>query len=142
MSGEVFDNPTGWVARHIRRYVESGGTRGPTFKGNDVLLLTTRGRRTANLRRTALYYGRDGERYVLVATAVRGGGDPAWYLNLLHNPAVVLQVRADVFGAIAQPATAAERPRLWQLMVGLVPKYLAYEQQAGRDLPVVVVERR
>ncbi len=142
MSAEVFDNPTRWVADHVRRYVESGGTRGHRFNGSDALLLTTRGRRTGRLRRTALYYGRDGERYVLVATAVRGGGDPAWYLNLLQNPAVVLQVRSEIFAAVATPAGASERPRLWELMVKLVPKYLAYEKQAGRDLAVVVVERR
>ena len=142
MSEELFDNPTGWVADHIRRYVESGGTRGHTFNGNDALLLTTRGRRTGRLRRTALYYGRDGERYVLVATAVRGGADPAWYLNVLHNPGVVVQVRSEIFAAIATPATASERPRLWGLMVDVVPKYLDYEQRAGRDLAVVVIERR
>jgi deazaflavin-dependent oxidoreductase (nitroreductase family) len=141
-TGEVFDNPTGWVARHIRRYVESGGTRGHTFNGNDALLLTTRGRRTGRLRRTALYYGRDGECYVLVATALPGGGDPSWYLNLLHRPAVVVQVRSEVFAAIATPAPASERPRLWSLMVDAIPKYLVWEEQAGRDLAVVVVERR
>jgi deazaflavin-dependent oxidoreductase (nitroreductase family) len=142
MAEEVFDNPTGWVARHIRRYVESGGTRGHTFNGTATLLLTTRGRRTGRLRRTALYYGRDGERYVLVATAVRGGGDPSWYLNLLNDPVVGVQVRSEIFAAIATPATASERPRLWRLMVDVFPKYLAYEKAAGRELPVVVVERR
>ena len=142
MSGEVVDNPTGWVARHIRQYVESAGARGHTFNGHDALLLTTRGRRTGRLRRTALYYGRDGERYVLVATAVRDGGEPAWYLNLLHNPAAVVQVRSEIFPAIAAPATASERPRLWRLMVGVFPKYREYEQRAGRALAVVVLERR
>jgi deazaflavin-dependent oxidoreductase (nitroreductase family) len=142
MSGEVFDNPTGWVARHIRRYVESGGARGHTFNGNAALLLTTRGRRTGRLRRTALYYGRDGERYVLVATAVHGGGNPSWYLNLVHNPAVVVQVRSEIFAAIATPASASERPRLWTLMVEAVPKYLDYAERAARELAVVVLERR
>ena len=141
MSGEVFDNPTGWVADHIRRYVESGGARGHRFNGKDALLLTTRGRRTGRLRRTALYYGRDGERYVLVATAVRGGGDPAWYLNRLRTPAVVVQVRSEIFGAVATAATADERTRLWELMVDVFPKYRSYERRAGRDLAVVVVER-
>jgi deazaflavin-dependent oxidoreductase (nitroreductase family) len=142
MSGEVFDNPTGWVARHVRRYVESGGARGHTFSGHDALLLTTRGRRTGRLRRTALFYGRDGERYVLVATAVRGGGDPAWYLNVLDNPAVVVQVRSEIFAAVAAPASASERPCLWALMVDEVPKYRDYNQRAGRDLAVVVIEPR
>ena len=142
MAEEVFDNPTGWVARHIRRYVESGGTRGHTFNGTATLLLTTRGRRTGRLRRTALYYGRDGERYVLVATAVRGGGDPSWYLNLLHDPVVGVQVHSGIFAAIATPAGASERPRRWRLMVDVFPKYRVYAKEAGRDLPVVVIERR
>jgi deazaflavin-dependent oxidoreductase (nitroreductase family) len=137
----VFDNPTGWVARHVRRYVDSGGTRGHRFNGHDALLLTTRGRRTGRLRRTALYYGRDGDRYVLVATPTRSGGDPAWYLNLQDSPGVVLQVRTDTFAALARPATASERPRLWDLMVGVFPKYTDYERDADRQLPVVVIER-
>jgi deazaflavin-dependent oxidoreductase (nitroreductase family) len=140
MSEEVLDNPTGWVGRHVRRYVESGGARGHRFNGHDALLLTTRGRRSGRLRRTALYYGRDGERFVLVATAVRGA-DPWWYRNLLASPAVVLQVGADVFPAVARPAEPGERERLWRLMTGVFPKYAAYEREAGRALPIVVVER-
>jgi len=126
----------GWVAAHIRRYVESGG-RDHRFNGRESLLLTTRGRRSGKLRRTALYFGRDGDRYVLVAT---GATPPAWYLNLLANPAVVLQVRADTFGALARPATPDERPRLWEHMVGVFPRYARHEREAGRPLPVVVLE--
>ena len=141
MSEEVFDNPKGWVGDHVRRYVTTGGARGHRFNGHDALLLTTRGRRTGKLRRTALYYARDGALYVLVATPVRGGGDPSWYLNLRDNPAVVIQVRSQVFAALARPATEGERPRLWQLMVGVLPRYVSYAEEAGRSLPVVVVER-
>jgi deazaflavin-dependent oxidoreductase (nitroreductase family) len=141
LAEEVFDNPTGWVADHVRRYVESGGRRGHRFNGLDALLLTSRGRRTGRLRRTALYYARDRGRHVLVATPVRGGGHPSWYLNVLENPVVVLQVRADTFAALARPADASERPRLWELMLGVFPKYEAYEREAARELPVVVVER-
>jgi deazaflavin-dependent oxidoreductase (nitroreductase family) len=129
---EVFDNRSGWVGDHVRRYVESGGRRGHRFNGRDALLLTTRGRRTGRLRRTALYYGRDGDRYVLVATE-----DPAWYRNLLANPAVVVQVRTETFAALARPAAPAERPRLWELMLGVFPKYADYAREAGRELPVV-----
>jgi F420H(2)-dependent quinone reductase len=77
------DSPIGWVARHIRSYVRSDGKTGHRFHGRDALLLTTRGRKSGVLRRTALYYGRDGDRYLVVAS---GGGEPthpAWYLNLL-----------------------------------------------------------
>jgi deazaflavin-dependent oxidoreductase (nitroreductase family) len=128
---DVFDDPTGWVKAFIRRYPHSGGR----FNGHDALLLTTRGRRTGRLRRTALYYGRDGERLVLVAT-----GTPAWYLNLLDNPAVVVQVRADTFAALARPVSEDERLRLWELMLTVFPKYATYEERAGHPLPVVILE--
>ena len=130
----MHDNPTGWVRAHIRRYDASGGR----YNGRESLLITTRGRRTGKLRRTALYYGRDGGRYVLVATGRR---EPSWYLNVLAGPAVVLQVGADSFAALAQPAEPGERARLWELMVRVFPKYAAYEREAGRSLPVVVVQR-
>jgi deazaflavin-dependent oxidoreductase (nitroreductase family) len=138
---EISDNPTDWVARHIRSYVESGGKKGHRFYGHDALLLTTRGRKSGKLRRTALYYGEDGGRYVLVASDGGAPHDPAWYLNLVANPAVVVQVRDETFAALARRASPDERPRLWELMTAIFPKYAAYQKKAGREIPVVVVER-
>src|SRR6476620_7139946 len=88
---EVLDSPVGWVAKHIRTYVESGGTQGLKYMGRDTLLLTTRGRKTGKLRRTALFYGRDGERYVLVGSNGGKADDPLWYRNLLAEPRVEVQ---------------------------------------------------
>jgi F420H(2)-dependent quinone reductase len=70
---QVHDSPTGWVAAHVRRYLDSGGTQGHRWNGVDTLLITTRGRKTGQLRRTALIYGRDGDRYVVVGS---NGGRP------------------------------------------------------------------
>ena len=137
---EITDSPTGWVARHIRSYLRTNGKSGHRFHGHDALLLTTRGRRSGKLRRTALYYGRSGERYLVVAS---GGGEPthpAWYLNLLANPDVVVQVGAEVFLARARTATAGEKPELWELMVGIFPKYAQYQAKTTRDIPVVIIE--
>ncbi len=67
----VHDNPTGWVKRHIDEYVESNGRKGHRWNGVDTLLVTTRGRKSGKLRRTALIYGADGASYVVVAS--RGG---------------------------------------------------------------------
>ncbi len=138
---EIIDSPTGWVAKHIRTYVESGGTEGQKYAGRDLLLLTTRGRKSGKLRRTALYYGVDNGRYVLVAS---NGGDqrhPLWYLNLLEEPKVEVQLGPEVFSARARPATREEKPALWQMMVDMFPNYAAYQKKATREIPVVVVER-
>jgi len=70
---DVFDSPTLWVAEHVRRYVESDGESGHRWSGVNTLLLTTRGRKSGRLRRTALIYGEDGDRYLVVGS--RGGAD-------------------------------------------------------------------
>lgn len=55
----VLDPDGGWVARHVREYVDTDGRHGHIFHGMPTLLLTTRGRKSGELRRTALIYGRD-----------------------------------------------------------------------------------
>ena len=138
---EVFDSPSEWVAGHIRRYVETDGEEGHRWRGVTTLLLTTRGRKSGKLRRTALIYGRDGERYLVVAS--QGGADwhPNWYLNLDANPDVQVQVGAERFPARARTATADEKPGLWGIMTSIWPDYDTYQARCARDIPVVILER-
>jgi deazaflavin-dependent oxidoreductase (nitroreductase family) len=140
---QIFDNPTGWVAKHIQEYVESDGKKGHKWRGQTILLLTTRGRKSGKLRRTALIYGRDGDNYLLVASNGGAARHPLWYLNLVEHPEVELQVGADKFAARARNANTQEKPRLWHLMSKLFPQYDKYRvkaSKAGRDIPLVIVE--
>lgn len=139
---EVFDSPKGWVGRHIREYVESDGKKGHRWSGVDTLLLTTRGRKTGKLRRTALIYGRDGDRYLVVASAGGLPTHPSWYLNLAANPKVQVQVGPERFSAQAATAPPKERPRLWRLMTSIWPEYDRYQTRTERAIPVVVIERK
>lgn len=138
---QITDSPVGWVAKHVRRYVESDGRRGHRWHGVDTLLIATRGRRTGVLRRTALIYGRDGDRYIVVAS--NGGRDhhPNWYLNLRHTPTVEVQVGAERLQAYTRPATEQERPGLWAHMTSIWPEYNVYRRKTDREIPVVVIER-
>ena len=137
---EILDSPTGWVSRHIRDYVETEGRKGQLFQGMPALLLTTRGRRSGKLRRTALIYGRDGDRYLLVASNGGAPKHPAWYLNLIANPDVVVQVGADTFAARARRASQEEKPSLWRTMTSIFSGYDGYQARAGREIPLVIVE--
>ena len=138
---EILDSPTGWVARHVRRYVETDGRSGHKWNGRQTLLLTTRGRKSGKLRRTALLYGQDGDRYLLVASNGGARDHPFWYLNLTAQPEVQVQVGADTFTARARTAGAAEKPRLWRLMAAIWPDYDRYQKRTSRNIPVVIVER-
>lgn len=136
---EILDSPTPWVADHIRAYLETDGAQGHLFRGWPALLLTTRGRRSGRLRRTALIYGRDQDRYLLVAS--NGGADrhPAWYLNLTDTPTVSAQVGPERFTATAHTATAEERPPLWRIVTEVFPQYAKYQEESARELPLVVL---
>src|SRR5262249_54367957 len=105
---EVLDSPTGWVAKHIDTYVKTGGEQGHTGNAFPPPRLTPGGRKPGKLRRTALIYGQDAARYLLVAS--RGGAPkpPLWYLNLDDTPDVELQVGTEVFAARPRTATAEE----------------------------------
>jgi deazaflavin-dependent oxidoreductase (nitroreductase family) len=138
---EIFDSPTGWVNEHIHNYVETDGRNGHMWRGVPTLLLTTVGRKSGKKRRTALIYGKDGDNYIVVAS--RGGHSkhPAWYLNLVENPEVDVQVGADKFSARAHTASDKEKPRLWKLMASIWPAYNDYQAKTKREIPVVVLER-
>jgi len=135
----IHDSPSSWVAQHIHDYVESDGENGHLWRGVPTLLLTTRGRKSGLLRRTALIYGQDGEDYIVVAS--RGGHPthPSWYLNLTENPTVEVQVGADKFEAQARTATAEEKARLWPLMASIWPDYDNYQAKTDREIPVVIL---
>lgn len=138
---EITDSSTGWVAKHIQRYVETDGANGYLFNGYPTLLLTTRGRKSGQSRRTALIFGESDGRYLVVAS--NGGAEkhPAWYLDLTADPEVTVQIRGDVFAARARTATPEEKPALWAAMVDVFPTYASYQRKSSRDIPVVVLER-
>jgi deazaflavin-dependent oxidoreductase (nitroreductase family) len=140
MTDEVFDSPTGWVAKHIKRYEASDGT----YMGVPSLLLTTRGRRTGHLRRTALMYAEDAGRYILVASNGGSGTHPAWYLNLVADPDVEVQVGSEIFRARARTADGEERERLWKIAAKGFPtydKYVVTAREKGREIPLIVLDR-
>lgn len=136
----VYDSPAGWVKSHIDEYVATDGQKGHHWRGLSTLLLTTRGRKSGKLRRTALIYGRDGDNYLIVPSNGGAKDHPLWYLNLLEDPEVELQVGAEKFAARARVAGPEEQPRLWREMARIFPTYDAYQKKTARQIPVVILE--
>lgn len=138
---DIYDSPTSWIADHIKNYIESDGSDGHHWRGVTTLLLTTRGRKSGKRRRTALIYGKDGDRHIVVAS--KGGHEkhPAWYLNLSNEPEVEVQVGTDRFRALATTASPEEKQRLWEIMASIWPAYNEYQEKTDREIPVVVLNR-
>ena len=128
---------------HVRRYRETGGEVGHIWKnGATILLLTTTGRKSGESRTLALIYGAD-DTGTLAIVASKGGAPehPAWYLNLLDDPEVEVQVKDDKFTALARTASNGERDRWWPIMTAQWPDYDAYQEKTDRQIPIVLLER-
>ena len=138
-------NPFGddlFGAEHVRAYRETGGERGYHWRGTEILLLTTKGRRTGQERTMPLIQRADGENWVIVASKGGSPDHPDWYKNLAADPDVTIQVKDEVIPGRARVATGEERERLWKLMTEVWPAYDEYAQRTDREIPVVVIERR
>jgi hypothetical protein len=79
----------GWQQRHVDAYLKSNGREGhlvdfqlPGVPENTTLLLETTGRKSGDTKIAPLIYGKDGNRFIIVASHGGAPKHPAWFLNL------------------------------------------------------------
>lgn len=130
-----------WITDHIKLYVDSDGAEGHIWNGVPTLLITTEGRKSKQPQMIPLIYGKDGDHHVIVASRGGDARHPAWYLNLVANPSVKVQVGREKFAAKARTATVAEKRKLWPIMTKVWPAYDEYQTKTDREIPVVILER-
>ena len=141
-------NLPGWMVEHANRYLASGGTDGHMYEMTrpgvpevtPSLLLTTTGRKSGERFIFPLFYGKAGDSFFVVASKGGAPKHPSWYLNLLANPEVEVQVGTAKVKARARTATGAERARLWEKALEFWPPYADYQKQTEREIPVVVLD--
>ena len=127
---------------HVRVYQETKGEQGYIWNDAPILLLTTKGRKSGEMRTTPLIFVANGANPAIIASKGGAPENPAWYDNLAADPHIRVQVKADVFDAVARTAEGAERTRLWDEAVKVWPQYADYQRATDRQIPVVVLERR
>lgn len=125
---------------HAALYRLTSGVIGRRLVDNDMLLLTTTGRRTGRPHTVPLLYLRDGDRYVVFASW--GGRDqhPEWYLNLVAEPHAVVQVQGRRHPVVATTADGQGRERWWARAESAYDGYAAYQERTERRIPVVFLE--
>lgn len=107
------------------------------FRGGDVLLLTTTGRKTGQQRTTPLMYlERDGG-WVVVAS--NGGADwqPGWWLNLRAASPGTVQIGELSVAVRGEEVTGPERDELWRDLKECVFDFDTYQSKVSRRIAVV-----
>jgi deazaflavin-dependent oxidoreductase (nitroreductase family) len=124
---------------HRFAYRLSGGRLGKKIGERDILMLTTTGRKSGQARSIAIYYFRDGDNLVVIASNGGEDYDPAWWLNLKSHPEAVVQIGSRKLTVAAEEATGEERERLWNMVKREEPQFRTYEKLSKRQIPVVVL---
>jgi F420H(2)-dependent quinone reductase len=121
-------------------YRVTRGFVGRRLVDNDILLLTTRGRRTGDAHTVPLLHLTDGDRYFVIASYGGRPHHPAWYLNLLAWPEVSVQVGLKRQAMRARTATPAERDLWWPRVIEAYGDYAVYQSRTDRVIPIVFLE--
>lgn len=127
---------------HVRQYEETGGKVGHDWNGTSCLILRVKGRKTGELRKFPLIYGKDGDDYVLIASKGGYPKNPGWYENLVANPECEVQVWDRVVPVTARTGTPDDKKRVWPVMTKQWPDYDNYQAGSPRDIPVVLLRPR
>jgi deazaflavin-dependent oxidoreductase (nitroreductase family) len=132
-----------WEDRLVAELRANGGeVKSGPLAGHPLLIMTSRGARSGEPRRAILTFHRDGDDYVIAATAGGSPKEPAWFHNLEADPDVTVEARNEVFDATATIETGPERDRLWDDHVKALPWFGDYPKQTGRVIPVIRLTRK
>ncbi len=115
-------------------------TSGP-FKGRDVLILTTKGAKSGEVRENPLVYSRDGSRYVIVASKGGAPTNPSWFHNIVAHPEVSIEVAGEKIKARAHVPDGDEYERLYNQHSNINPNFREYRKKTSRKIPVIVLEK-
>lgn len=125
--------------RVIQQFRAGGEIEG--MQRDRLVVLTTVGAKTGRRRPTPMMFHRDGDSLVVVASNVGAPRHPDWYINLLANPKVTVEVGGEIYDAAATTAEGAERTRLWAMLKETYPFFADHEARTDRTIPVVVLTR-
>jgi len=114
---------------------------GGAMKGRPLLLLTTTGAKSGQLRTKPMMYIPDGDRLLVIASNAGALTHPDWYRNLVVHPEVTVEVGNETFKAIATVTEGLERQRLWSRVVELYPFFADHQAKTTRQIPVIVLRR-
>ncbi|OZC46444.1 nitroreductase family deazaflavin-dependent oxidoreductase [Rhodococcus sp. RS1C4] len=123
----------------VAEFRANHGKVGGPFEGAPLLLLHTVGAKSGADRLSPLMYLPDGDRYVIFASKAGADTNPAWYHNLLANPAARIEVGDDTIDVVAREIEGDERDALYRKQAELYSGFADYEKKTTRVIPVVAL---
>ena len=135
---ELFFRVHPWI------YRKTGGRVLGRLGGDPILLLNTVGRRSGQPRSNGLAYVEDSGAWLVAASWAGEPKHPVWYLNLMAQPEVTIEVRDQCIPVRARELAGDERDRGWQKILDQDPSFAEYQKRTRgvREIPVLLLEPR
>jgi deazaflavin-dependent oxidoreductase (nitroreductase family) len=132
-----------WTGKfNVPVYRATGGRIGGKVGRAPVLLLTTTGRKSGQLRTAPVVYLADGDNVVLINTNAGNAKIPAWSLNLKANPEAEVELGGRRRAVRARVAEGEERADLWRKHIEQYAGFDDYKDKLDREISVFVLEPR
>jgi deazaflavin-dependent oxidoreductase (nitroreductase family) len=134
-----------WNDKIIKEFRENNGVVGGPFTGAHLLLLHTVGAKTGEKRVSPMMYFPDGDTRIVAASKAGAPENPAWYHNLLAQPAVHVEASVDggieEYDAVASPMPEDKRAPKYAEIGDANPGFAEYQRKTDRKIPLVVLNR-
>lgn len=135
--------PGSWLVRHVAAHVDpvifrwtNGRVTSTGVPTLPMLTLTVPGRRTGEPRSVQLAYHRDGDDYLVVASAMGQEHHPAWRYNLDAAGGGTILLRGQQLEVTATVLTDDEKAAVWDRIATTIPQMHTYVQRTDRNLRV------
>jgi deazaflavin-dependent oxidoreductase (nitroreductase family) len=102
-----------------------------------VLLLTTRGRKSGRERTVPLQFFPDGDDMIVVAANSGLPAPPGWYFNLTADPRARVEVEDRTVQVRAQELSDEEAAAFWPRVLQVAPDYAKYPRRTSRRIPLI-----
>ncbi|MCV7179328.1 nitroreductase family deazaflavin-dependent oxidoreductase [Mycolicibacterium sphagni] len=134
-------SPADRIRDQVALYEATDGQEGGTLEGRPVVILTTIGAKTGNVRKNPVMRIKEGDTYVAVASNAGAANHPAWYRNLIAHPEVSLQDGASIHRLRAREVHGVDKAHWWTVAESFWPHFPEYRARAGnREIPIMLLE--
>ena len=125
----------------VRAMESSTSERTWTAAGMRYVLVSAKGRRSGETRKTPLPYWRDAGGHRIVAASFAGAEkNPAWYHNIADraaNPTIRVQEREYVYRCVVEVLDGDDYDAVWIALTTDRPFYLEYQAKITRRIPLL-----
>jgi deazaflavin-dependent oxidoreductase (nitroreductase family) len=133
--------PNDFNDKIIAEFRANAGVVGAPFAGMPMVLITTKGAKSGKSHTTPLVPLVEGDRIYIFASMGGAPKHPAWYHNIVADPDITVEYKAERFAAKARIADGAERDEIYARQAAAIPTFGDYQQKTTRTIPVIEIVR-